>query len=243
MHPDLTLIVGLWTLDAAVDDAKGRAAALKQAVTDADVRITELTKELEGIANRVAEAVQEETAVNTELEKYVRRTQRTQALLDGHQAVDFVTVEKQLAQCKAHVGRLEDSLLEILDGIETLKAEASVLEQEREETREAKGELHARWVSEGREIRVELEELWPRRQAAAAELSRDMLVRYKGFRDRGLVPVAPLGGKVCTACNVVVQDQMRLEVASGRRIHNCRGCGRWLLPPVPEEVDPEAESE
>jgi len=239
----LALIVGLWTLDSAVDEAKGRAGTLKQAVTDAGSRIDALTGELEAIAHRVAEEVKQESEVNTELEKYVRRTQRTQALLDGHQAVDFVTVEKQLAQCKTHVDRLEDSLLEILGRIEALRTEAALLEEERERVRESKGELHALWVSEGRDIRTELEALWPRRQAAAEELSRDMATRYKGFRDRGLVPVAHLGGKVCTACNVVVQDQMRLEVGSGRRIHNCRGCGRWLLPAIPEEVDLETEPE
>ena len=243
MHSDLALIVSLWTLDAAVDEAKGRAATLKQAVTDADQRIKSLTAELEVIAERVAEELKQETEVNTELEKYVRRTERTQALLDGHQAVDFVTVEKQLVQCKEHVNRLEDSLLEVLGRIEALKAESDHLETERASVRESKGELHARWVSEGRLIRTELEELWPRRQAAAEDLSRDMASRYSGFRDRGLVPVSHLGGKVCTACNVVVQDQMRLEVSSGRRIHNCRGCGRWLLPPIPQEVDPETESE
>ena len=243
MHPDLALIVGLWTLDAAVDDAKGRAAALKKAVTDADARIAELTTEIERIAVQVGQSVKQEAEVNVELEKYIRRTQRTQALLDGHQAVDFITVEKQLEQCKAHVSRLEDSLLEVLGGIEALRAQAGSLEQERDAVRESKGELHALWVREGRLIRAELEDLWPKRQAAAEDLSRDMMSRYTGFRERGLVPVSHLGEKVCTACNVVVQDQMRLEVSSGRRIHNCRGCGRWLLPPIPEEVDPEAESE
>ena len=243
MHPDLALIVGLWTLDAAVDDAKGRAAALKKAVTDADAHIAELTAEIERIAGEVGQALKQEAEVNVELEKYIRRTQRTQALLDGHQAVDFITVEKQLEQCKAHVSRLEDSLLEVLGGVEALRAKAGSLEQERDAVRESKGELHALWVREGRLIRAELEDLWPRRQAASEDLSRDMMSRYTGFRERSLVPVSHLGGKVCTACHVVVQDQMRLEVSSGRRIHNCRGCGRWLLPPIPEEVDPEAESE
>ena len=142
----MALIVGLWTLDAAVDDAKGRAAALKKAVTDADARIAGLTTEIERIAVQVGQAVKQEAEVNVELEKYIRRTQRTQALLDGHQAVDFITVEKQLEQCKAHVSQLEDSLLEVLGGIEALRAKAGSLEQERDAVRESKGELHALWV-------------------------------------------------------------------------------------------------
>ena len=243
MHPDLALIVGLWTLDAAIDKAKAKASSLKDAVSQADARIVALTAELESLAHRIAAAVKQEAEVNQELEKYIRRTQRSQALLDGHQVVDFVTVEKQLVQCKAHVVRLEDSLLDVLGEIESLRTEAASIEEERERVRESKGELHARWVSEGREIRAELESVWPNRQAAAADLNRDLAGRYKGFRDRSLVPVAHIGGEVCTACNVVVQHQMRLEVSSGRRIHNCRGCGRWLLPPVEPEVDPDAQPE
>ena len=167
MHPDLALVVGLWTLDAQVDEARERAAGLKHSVADADARIVEITGEIEAIANQVGQAVKQETEVNIELEKYIRRTQRTQALLDGHQAVDFVTVEKQLDQCRAHVSRLEDSLLEVLDGIESLKAAATALEEERERVREVKGQRHAQWVTEGRTIRTELEVLWPQRQAAA----------------------------------------------------------------------------
>ena len=69
---DLALIVGLWTLDAAVDDAKGRAAALKKSVNDADARIAELTAEIERIAVQVGQAVKQEAEVNVELEKYIR---------------------------------------------------------------------------------------------------------------------------------------------------------------------------
>ena len=234
MHPDLELIVALWELDHQVDEAKARASDLKAVVTKAGQQIDALTGALSDLAGRIAETVQQESEVQKELDKYIMRTERTRVLLDGHRAVDFMTVEKQLEQCQTRVEELEDQLLGLMSVREELQGEAKQVEARREETREAKGHAHTQWVDEGREIRSQLEALWPRRQSAAELLNRDLLKRYTGFRERGLVPLASVGTKFCAACHVSVQDQMRLEVQNGRRVHNCRGCGRWLLPKADE---------
>ncbi len=90
-------------------------------------------------------------------------------------------------------------------------------------------------------LRTELEQLWPIRQKAASELTREQLVRYEAFRKRQESPVAIITGKTCSLCHVVVANHLRMEVASGKRLHACRGCKRWLLPPDDsEELDEEA---
>ena len=243
MHADLVLIVRLWQLDSEIDEARGQAAALKTAVERVDQSIESMGQQLAGLAERKAAVMVEETDVGRELEKYIQRTARTRALMDGHQAVDFTTVEKQLEQCREHVSRLEDALLEILARLESTASEQADVEQALALARSERAALYAQWVERGREIRTELEAIWPRRLAAAGELNRDLANRYRGFRDKGIAPVAHASGKVCGACHVVIQDQMRLEVTSGRRIHTCRGCGRWLLPQLEPEVDPERPAE
>ena len=230
MHPDLELIVDLWEIDRQVDEAKGRAAELKAVVTRTEVEIDCKTRELADTVEQIGALVAQEAEVQSELDKYLMRTQRTRDLLDGHKAVDFLTVEKQLEQCEARVEALEDDLLELMGQREALQNNAGLIESVREQLREQKGFAHAQWVKEGREIRNQLEDIWPKRQQAASRLNRDLTKRYDGFRDRKLVPVAFIDGKFCSACHVSVQDQMRLEVQSGRRIHTCRGCGRWLQP-------------
>ena len=230
MHPDLVLIVDLWEKDRQVDDAKSRAAELKSVVTRTEIEIEGKTLELSDAVEKIGALVAKEAAVQSELDKYLMRTQRTRDLLDGHKAVDFLTVEKQLEQCEARVEALEDELLELMGQREVIQNNAELMESERERLREQKGVAHAQWVNEGRGIRSQLEEIWPERQTAASRLNRELTKRYDGFRDRKLVPVAFIDGKFCSACHVSVQDQMRLEVQSGRRIHTCRGCGRWLLP-------------
>jgi predicted nucleic acid-binding Zn-ribbon protein len=150
--------------------------------------------------------------------------------------VDYLTVEKQLAQCKEHVARIEGDLLIEMEKAEGLQAESNALEAQRDTARSDKGQAHADWVSEGRELRAQIERVWPTRQAAAAELNQDLEKRYTDFRDRGLSPLAEMNGKFCGSCHVSIQDQLRLEVSRGRRIQNCRGCGRWLLPRVDDQV-------
>ena len=243
MHPDLVLIVNLWDLDQQVDEAKDRAAALKAEVTNTQERIGAMTAQMEQLGEQVVGILEKEAGVQAELDKYIMRTQRTRALLDGHKAVDFMTVEKQLAQCQERVSALEDELLELMTARETLQEESNECEVRRGQLSTKKDQAHERWVAEGQEIRAHLEQVWPNRQAAAELLNRELAKRYTGFRQRTLVPVTTVQNKFCRACNVSVQDQMRLEVQAGRRIHTCRGCGRWLLPREEEDDTEVAESE
>ena len=236
MHPDLQLISRLWELDTEVDGARTRAAELKSVVTELGARIQVITDALEATAVALGTSVQREAGVQAELDKYIMRTRRTAKLLDGHQVVDFLTVEKQLAQCKEHVARIEGELLIEMETAEGLQAESKTLESQRDTALRDKEQAYADWVSEGRDLRAQIERVWPTRQAAAAELNRDLEKRYTGFRDRGLSPLAEMNDKFCGSCHVSIQDQLRLEVTRGRRIHNCRGCGRWLLPSADDQV-------
>ena len=175
--------------------------------------------------------MKQEAEVNVELEKYIRRT-HAQALWMVIKPSTSSRL-RSAGQCKP-TWAAEDSLLEVLGGIEALRAKAGSLEQERMPWDQ--GRLHALWVREGRLIRAELEDLWPKRQAAAEELSRDMMSRYTGFRERGLVPVSHLGGKVCTACHVVV----RTDATRGLQwsTHPQLSWLRTMAAPADSELDP-----
>ena len=235
MHPDLQLIVHLWTHDERIDKARARAGELKSEVLHLTEAIEVATQRMEGLAASLSEAVKKEGEINAELSRYIDRRDRAARLLEGGEALDFVSVQKQFEQCSEHVERLENDVLESMEQREQLVEDGAESEAERERLRDEKGRAHENWVSEGRKIRTEIEEVWPHRQAAYAELNRELASKYDGFRSRNMVPIAAVGEEVCTLCHVVVQGQMRIEVNNGRRLHCCRGCGRWLLPQLSEE--------
>jgi predicted nucleic acid-binding Zn-ribbon protein len=236
LHPDLKLIVDLWALDQKVDQARARAVVLKAVVGELGDLIQAKILGLEVTVISARESQIREAAIQVDLDKYIMRTARTKKLLDGHQMVDFATVEKQLTQCGEHVNRLEMDMLVEMEVAEGISLEAQALKAAQSKAEQNKVTAHAAWLDEGRELRKEIEAIWPDRIKAAAELNRELEKRYKGFRERSQEPVSALNGEFCSACHVSVQAQMRLEVSTGRRVHNCRGCGRWLLP-MPESTD------
>jgi predicted nucleic acid-binding Zn-ribbon protein len=237
VHPDLILISGLWRLDHQVDSVRARAAALKAVVGDLDVRIVANRNGMEDAAKALGATIKEEADVQRDLDRYIVRRDRAAKLLEGGEVVDFMVVQKQLEQCREYVDRLEGEVLDCMERREELIEKGSVLETKGEALKDEKGRAYERWVFEGRQIRTEIDELWPRRQTLFGELTNDLRQRYDGFRQRGMAPVANLGEVVCLECNVVVHDQVRIDVNAGRRVHGCRGCGRWLLPDPPAEGD------
>jgi len=232
VHSDLVLISGLWQLDHQVDLVRQRAKALKAVVGDLDVQLSDNAKAIDETANDLAGNITEQGGVQRDLDRYIIRRDRAAKLLEGGEVVDF-----DAEQCREYVDRLEGEVLDCMEQREALIDAGSALETQGESLKDEKGRAYEQWVVEGRQIRIEIDEVWPRRQALSAELTSDIRQRYEGFRQREEVPVATLGDVVCLECNVVVHDQVRIEVNNGRRVHCCRGCGRWLLPTPSAEDD------
>lgn len=230
MHPDLQIIVTLWEHDHRVDRARERAGALKARIGEIEEEIAEIARQMEAVSLLLGQTVKKEADTQSELNRYIERRDRSARLLEGGQSLDFVAVQKQFEQCSERVDRLEEEVLECMDRRDGLVDQGAGLEAEQERLKDAKGQAHQNWVTEGREIRQEIEEVWPQRQATYAQMNRDLASKYDGFRTKKMDPVAHMGDAVCTACHVVIQGQIRIEVNAGRRLHNCRGCGRWHLP-------------
>jgi len=235
LHPDLQIILDLWSLDDRVDRSRQQAAALKGAVSRIDEQLRSTADEIHGVSIELEQLGHDEAERNRSLSRYIERRDRAARLLEGGQALDFVSVQKQVDQCGEHVDRLESEILDLMEQREMLVEKGAELEGRSESLMDEKGRAHQKWVVDGRIIRAEIDAVWPERQALHHKLNRELATKYDGFRTRSLVPVAVIGEEACTQCHVVVQGQMRIEVNSGRRLHTCRGCGRWLVPAADEE--------
>ena len=232
MHPDLELLLRLWTHDERVDRARACAAALKGDVGRIEEEIRSVGERMTAMSEELAHLGQQEAEASRTLNRYIDRRDRAAELLKGGQALDYTAAQKQLDQCTARVDELESQILNLMEQREEMVERGSALEEQQERAKDAKGRAHERWVVEGRVIRSEIDGVWPLRQAAYGELNRELAKKYDGFRSRGTVPLAVMGDEACTQCHVVIHGQIRIEVNSGRRLHQCRGCGRWLVPPV-----------
>ena len=241
MHADMVLIVRLWELDQQIDQARKTAADLKAVVTDIEQQIalhTEEQQDQEGLLEKVIAA---EAVLQQELDRYIIRRDRTAKLLEGGSELDYVTVERQLLQCTEKVDELENAVLELMETRDGHIGRIAHLGMEIRSKTDDRALAHAEWVKVGRLARTEIEGLLPRRSAALSELTREQAVVYEDFRRRTKEPVAYFDGHSCGGCHVSAGSQVFLEVSQGRRVHQCRGCNRWLLAdPRLDEQAPEA---
>jgi len=241
VHRELSFIYQLWEHDCSVDSIRARAAALKEQVARLSAQIEEHTEAVRLISAEEEQFGENQAVTQRELDRYVIRRDRSKELLRGGHSLDFGTVQKQFDQCSERVDELELEVLQLMEDRDRCRAEIDAANEARECAEEARVAAHQQWVSQGSVLRGDLEQIWPIRQAAASELTREQLLRYEDFRKREMEPLARITGKTCGACHVVVASHLRMEVGNGKRLHACRGCGRWLLPPEEsDELDEEA---
>jgi predicted nucleic acid-binding Zn-ribbon protein len=235
LHPDLALIIGLWDVDKATDDAHDHARRLKHAVDAAKVRIEGTARSLEALKAERAALRTEEAELQRSLDRYVMRRDRTAELLKGGSALDYLMVEKQLDQCTEKVDELEVQVMGCMERQEEMSARESALDVDTEVAASDHQAARGLWTEEGQLLRTELADLSESRIQKWKGFPKDLCTHYKDLRRRsGPVVVAIIDGN-CSGCQITINPQAAVDLMSGRRVHTCRGCRRYLRLPVDTE--------
>ena len=229
MHDDLLAIIALWEADQALAKAQEAIRAREVAITEATAREAEIAAGRAEIAAKKKALGIEEQTLQRRLDDATTRKERTQALIDGGKATDFLTATRQVETAKEQISTLETAILTLMEEGETLAARDGEL------ARSA-----VLWAARHREAIADRERDLPAQQEELARcqalreqrwaaVSRNEQSHYKVLRSRGFRPIARFPGGVCEACHMGVPPQMGSEVRRGARAHHCRGCGRWLV--------------
>ncbi len=235
MHPDLMLIEALWEVDRATDAIKTRARELKCAVDEAQVRIDAVVEAHAAVSAQEQLMSAKEAELQALLDRYIVRRDRAARLMEGGSALDYLVVQKQHEQCATKVDELEGEVMGCMEQIDAMQAQGVALLADQEAAKAHHQKVRAQWVQEGGEIRVELERLDADRFARWADFPRDLHSHYKDLRRRKRDVVVPIKDGNCSACQMTVNAQVSVDLRGSRRVHTCRGCGRYLTLPVDEE--------
>ncbi len=235
MHRELLSIVQLWQHDCEVDQLRDQAAALKERVVQLEQTIKSLAADIERVEEQRLAYVAKQSEFQRELDRYITRRDRAKELMKGGHSLDFGTVQKQVEQCSEKVDDLELEVLQMMENRDQCVRQIEEKTAEKTSAEASRDQANEEWRVRGGEIRVAMERVWPVRQMAANELTRDQRVRYEDFRKRGITPIAPISDDICGECHVVIARHMCMEVVSGKRLHTCRGCRRWLVAPKDED--------
>jgi predicted nucleic acid-binding Zn-ribbon protein len=138
-----------------------------------------------------------------------------------------------LLEIEAAKGKISISETQILEGMESLEATASRLE----EASRFSADTDARVAAEEEEIAKREEELHGEvesqqgiRVKRLASVPPELLRIYDRVAARKLPALAAVVGKLCGSCHAVLPAQLALEAREGKSVVSCRGCKRILVP-------------
>ena len=151
----------------------------------------------------------------------------------------------QINAQKAEKDRIEEEGVARTGEIEDLqKQEAEQREaakQEDEKAKKAEADIEGRT----KELQAVIDDLQPKRDAAAAEVSDGLVSSYERLADNydgeAMAPIGHIEGKeeryYCTACNMELVVDVYNRLKTRDDVVTCPGCGRMLY--IPEELTPE----
>lgn len=143
---------------------------------------------------------------------------------------EYTAILNEIAQKKAEISAVEESILTRLDDLEAAAAAVKEAKTLVDAAREEHGRLEAQAKAEREEIRQEREELEGRRGGHLEGLDPDLLDQYEriaGGRDG--VAVVPVVDGVCQGCFINLTAQEINLLMGQDKIVRCKNCSRILF--------------
>jgi len=231
-------IRSLWKLDHGADEALREIRRLADRVRSTTAAIIASKELVQSTAAELEAVTAAERKLNRRMEEYILRRDKTRRMLDEGQVSDFITASRQLDQCTMIADDLELEVLEHMERMETLSEQLSMLKLHLAGERVADTEARAEYHERAPVLKAEAATLQAGRGAILALLFPEQQRGYATLRRYGLEPLTNIIDGTCKACHRRVPPQAALEVQSGKRIHTCRGCGRFFFE-IEEAPDPD----
>ena len=207
----------LGDLPAKVNDLRQEETNLEQAVTDGESRLKEIELELSKMELSETE-FKEKIARHKEQLYLVTNNKQYDALM--HE-IDHLKEELDQQETRDLELREEQSILQ-----EDTKSKAMNLGTLREDLR-VRVEKLEQMIAESAEKKAALE---ARRVEQIGTINSNIIARYERISQaRDGLAVVNVEGTACGGCGSVVPPQIVAEIKSGKGVHTCYVCSRFLF--------------
>jgi len=217
------LVLRVQEAQALLEDAPSKIEAI-------EARFRERNAEYVALKERYDALEADRSARSSELETLEEdRKKFMDALMQVKNQREYAAVLKEIDTVKAAISEHEETILQDMEEIESLRGQLTEftdhIEKERAEVSSEIGQVDAGVESAKETIaaceaeRKNLESDMPRPLVAAIR-------RIEGGR-RGVF-LARVKDAMCTACHVRVRPQVYQEIRQASRIHTCGSCKRFL---------------
>jgi len=227
-----------------------------------DLRLQELTRQLESLPPRRREAEQELQQARQAVEQ--ARVAHTESLKQRKKLeLDVQQVEERIAKHKSQMyevksneayralqdevkaeeeqkAKLEDQELEVMLAAEELEKKIKASEAARAETEQRVQAALRQLADEQARCEKEAAGLKARRETLRGQVEEDTLELYDRIaRQHGGIALAEAREEICQVCRIHIRPQTFAEVRRGDQLHYCESCHRILyyLAPAPAPND------
>ena len=141
---------------------------------------------------------------------------------------EFDIIKGQIEADQMANSVLEDEILELMEKIDAAETEVQSWVTKKDTAREDAKKIAQEFEAARNSLDEEIQEC----KAAIADAERiipdNIKVQFARLvRGHGSGALASVEGKFCSACNVMIEPQLRVELNSGRLVF-CKSCGRLL---------------
>lgn len=218
-----TQIEGVNRERARLDDGGGLRREMetrRKAHADGEARLRRLRSEL-------ADAELQLQSVEQKKRDFERR------LYEGRitNPKELQAIEKEIEMLGRQRGRLDETILTLMDAVETTASEVARAGEALSAAERAWREADARFRAESARLDAAMAELLSRRKEAAAAIEPATLRRYDELRARASgLAVARIVDNSCGGCHTSLPVVLVRRVRDGSAYVFCENCSRFLVP-------------
>lgn len=230
MEKNLTLLIDLQKADDEITRMEAVITAFPALISQHDSALgkdraayEEYKKNLEAI-NKARMGKEREVE-----EKKAAIVKSRMKLNDVKTNQEYNAAQQEIKNMEEAIGQLEDEQLEIMERLETAKAEEKGFKEKVAAEEKEFAVFKAAKEKELAEVKAKAEAAHARRNSIAAAVEPGSLSQYERvFKARERRAVTELKNGFCSACHQMVLPQLALEVRTGTRLHSCPHCNRFL---------------
>lgn len=233
MKEQLNALYELQELDVRIDTARAGLAALDGALT-LRKQYAAAKKAFEAADTALTNAEIELKDSELKLKSIEEKRASTEKKLYGGSVTnpkELSSLEKEIEHLKNQQGQLDVRVLELLEGVESLRGKAKSAKELKDKLEQQARAALAKEAADRKRFEAEVAELEPERaQAATLVTDKQLLSRYDAIRKKtGNTGVAKIIEHKCDGCHVAVTSYTIRSIFEDKGIEYCENCGRILM--------------
>jgi predicted nucleic acid-binding Zn-ribbon protein len=227
---ELEALFHLQTIDSEIDQKSARIEVIRAALGPTD-EVRSARKALEDTRARLHALEARQRQLEYDVEDRSGKIKELETkLYSGTVRVpkELSGLQTEVEHLKTSLGAVEDQTIGVIGQTDEARATAAAQERELAAVEERWKASQAGLRAEGSQLTAAVKALAPRRQAAAADVSPAMMVRYDELRRiRHGVAVARIDRNMCLGCRTTLSTS-EVQKARQGQVAYCSSCRRIL---------------